>query len=961
MPAALQAFLQDVFKIRPEEAKRTGLAFVYLFAAIGAFIIGRITRTVLFLEIPDYKQLLPLAYIGTAIAVSSSMFIYARVERRLRRDYTNAVTLGLLIAVTLAFRFLLEAGAVVYWAFYFWVEIYGTFLVVQFWSFANEIFHSRQAKRLFAVIGGGGVLANVAIGLAISGTVKSLGTENLLYVISGCFAVSLLLVLALGRNSASELNAARAKAPASRGKGAAPAAATSIFATRHVQLVALVVVLTYLVSTLVDYQFQAIIGDSIPGKDERGAYLGQFFAYTGIIAGVIQFFFTSRILESFGLLVALILLPSAMLMGSVGLLTVPLISGLWAVAFTKGSENCLRYTVNDSTLQLLYLPLPAHLRGRAKATIDGILKPVSIGGAGLLMALLVGSLESLTGFSLGFKVDSYSLSWAVVGGLALWITALLGLRREYVKSLLQTLQRRRLNFAEASFSINDEQTIKTLETALTGGRIGEVLHALELVGSVSPKGRAALDAKVVELLHHESDDVQVAALAHLRRVGASLHAEDVAKLLDDNAGEVRASAVLTFAAIEKERSIGRAQKLLDDPDVRVRAAAVAAFIRYGGLDGVLASAEQLKKMLGSSDARERERAAWALGEIGVPTFYGPLMPLLEDPDERVRITAIEATGRLRNPELLVLVVQQLSRPQLAGPAVATIAAYGPAGLEVASRLLGDEAQAPEVRAQATKVLARLGDAGASELLTKHLRDASLKVRTAAVQSLATLVNHNPGIRVDARIILAALRDESKLYFELVTLEHDLDLGQAAPLLADAIAHRKKQATTRMLALLGLKYPTQTIDLVARNMQSAHAATRGNSVEVLDNMLAKDEKAVVVPVVDDLPPARLLQVGRELFGLERVSRAERLRGFLGGEDSWLRVCAATAVGDLGLKELAGEVRQMLSGEDSVGRETALCVLQKLRVDESLRESVEGLVGDPVGHVSRYARHVLRAMS
>ncbi|MEO1174132.1 MAG: hypothetical protein AAFX94_19100, partial [Myxococcota bacterium] len=273
MRGGLLAVLQNVFKIRPEEIRTTGLAFVYLFFAIGAFIIGRITRTVLFLEIPDYKQQLPLAYIGIAISVSAAMYLYSRVQGKLRRDRTNAITLLLLIAGTLSFRFALAGGGeTVLWAFYFWVEVFGTFLVVQFWTMTNEIFHSRQAKRLFAIIGGGGVLSNIFIGFFVSGSVRALGTENLLYIISACMAVSLVAVLALGQFARDALEAARDRAPPPKKavRGAAPIPRKKVFATRHVQLIALVVILTYIVSTLVDYQFQAIIGDAIPLQDARG-------------------------------------------------------------------------------------------------------------------------------------------------------------------------------------------------------------------------------------------------------------------------------------------------------------------------------------------------------------------------------------------------------------------------------------------------------------------------------------------------------------------------------------------------------------------------------------------------------------------------------------------------------------------------------------------------------------------
>lgn len=149
MGDSLKTLLQNLFNVRPEESKRTALAFLYLFCAIGAFIVGRIARTVLFLEIPDYREQLPLVYVLIAIAVSTTMLVYSRVERRLRRDLTNAITLVGLIAGTLVFRLALDRvdGDGALWAFYIWIEIVGAFLVIQFWTLTNEIFNSRQAKR----------------------------------------------------------------------------------------------------------------------------------------------------------------------------------------------------------------------------------------------------------------------------------------------------------------------------------------------------------------------------------------------------------------------------------------------------------------------------------------------------------------------------------------------------------------------------------------------------------------------------------------------------------------------------------------------------------------------------------------------------------------------------------------------------------------------------------------------
>lgn len=904
MRAQVAGLILDLFKVRPNEARRAGLAFVYLFAAIGAFIVGRIARTVLFLELPEFKQLLPFAYVGTAITVSLTMTLYSKVERVLRRDHTNAVTLVILTLVTISFRFfLVRWHTVAAWAFYFWVEMFGTFVVVQFWSLCGELFHAREAKRLFAFIGGGGVLANVAIGFAINGAVQHLGTENLLFLICGCFLVSLVMVVLIGRDAARELEATRGRKKANARDSKLPA-----LATKHVKLLALVVVVTYLVSTVVDYQFQAILGDSIPSKDERSAYLGGFFAVTGIISGIIQFVFTSRILEHFGLLVALTLLPSAMLTGSLGLGLAPLLPALMMVVFTKGSENCLRYTVNDSTLQLLYLPLPASVRGRAKTFIDGVLKPVSIGVAGLLLAVLVGSLKAVfPSMPTLPSLAPSTLAWGVAVLLVVWIGLLVRLRSAYVESLVQTLEQRRLDFTTASFEVKDESTLQTLALALKATRLADVLHAIELLMSVPAKARESLDREMAELLRNPRAEVRVAVLRLLARdadAGVAIsHSEAVLARLSDADPTVRAAAVLTLTAARRENASDDAAPLLGDPDSSVRASTIAGLIRYGGLDGVVRAAGDLKAMVASSDARERERAAWILGEVGVATFYQPLIPLLTDADSRVRRTAIEAAGKLVAPQLLSSIVSALAIPRLASTAVAAISRYGVTGLEVGTRVLADPTAPREARMRATRLLTHFPETRSVLALCDGLSTHDPALRTAVVRALVKLETQDASLVVDRAVIRRVLRDEAKRYIELLAVVRDLALDKASPLLADALEHRVRSTRDRMIGLVALIGRDPSVEAALRNIGHAKAAVRANAIEVLDNVLEKDDKQLVIPIVEDTSvDLKLDQLGAQ-FGVTRLTREDRLAGLLTSGDTWLVTCAALATADLNVTTLS----------------------------------------------------------
>ncbi len=970
---ALVAFFQGALKIKPTEFRRTALAFGYLFCIIGAFITSRIAKSGLFLEIPNYREQLPLTYIGISITVSLVMSLYSRVERRLRRDQTNTITLAAIIIITLGFRGLLSIGDgpglilqnakhEVYWGFFIWVEVLGTMLIVQFWSMIPEIFDSRQAKRLFAVIGGGGVLANIAFGGGVRSLVRLVGTENLLFLIAACLGCAAILVQALGRVARTELVSAKDRSPGKKRGQANPFASGKIFTTRHVQLIAVLVVLTYMVSTMVDYQFNVIVGSEIPLKDDRSAYFASFFFYTGIIAGIIQFTLTRRILERFGVLFALLLLPLFMLLGTATMISLAfgmtMLGRLGAAALTKGSENVLRYTINDSTLQLLYLPVPSHVRGRAKAVIDGVLKPLSVGVAGFLLALLVGNLERVAGVSLGFELSVIDFSWLVAVNLLIWAAVLFWLKREYVKSLMHTLRKRRLNFADAQFEISDEGTVRILEEALEGAgdNIGHIMHALELLPHVKGKARHTLNNQAVNLLLHPAVDVREAVLKYLRESGRGQHRE-IAELLSDASHRVRAAAVLAYCATLREDALESAEALLNDPDLRVQAATVAALIRYCGLDGVLACAHLLKSWLSSSEAEERRQAAWVLGEVGVQNFCQPLIPLLHDPAEPVRQQAVLAAGRLKHDNLIDPLIAQLERPRLAAGAAASLAAYGRDIEDTISALLNDHNRTTVLRTGACRILARLGDSHAAEILLAHIDGDDAQIRQAAGQALRSVVSRLPSFPIDNKIIDAAIHNEARRWFEHVALVADLNIASTGGLLYDALEHRQTMAQQQVLLLLGLKYPADTIDLVSRNIRSQQNNTRANAVELLDNLLDKAEKAFIIPMLEGGDNASILSKGIEVFQLRRTAREIRLRWILSSEDSWLQTCAAAEVAETRLESLLKPVKALLKSSDPICRETALSVLGTLLAGHELTEAVEPLTADPAPQVQRYARHIL----
>ncbi len=101
-----------------------------------------------------------------------------------------------------AFRFHADAIAVrgsAAWylpaAFYVWVNCFGVIAPVQAWSFANQLFDTRQARRLFGLIAVGGSLGSIGAGILARVLVRPIGgTVNMMLVLAGLILAAAVIV-----------------------------------------------------------------------------------------------------------------------------------------------------------------------------------------------------------------------------------------------------------------------------------------------------------------------------------------------------------------------------------------------------------------------------------------------------------------------------------------------------------------------------------------------------------------------------------------------------------------------------------------------------------------------------------------------------------------------------------------------------------------------------------------------
>jgi HEAT repeat protein len=701
--------------------------------------------------------------------------------------------------------------------------------------------------------------------------------------------------------------------------------------------------------TVVDFQFK-LAAASVLQQNDLAGYFGRFYGICGGIALAVQIWIMGRVLERYGILASLLPLPAGLALGSGFSAAMPN-PGLFVASLAKGSDTIFRYTINDASMQLLYVPVQPSVRGRAKAFIDGILKPMAIAATG---AVLLFYKES------GGK--GRPLTLAVLLLVALWVVLLLRARKEYVRSLVESLERRRLDLSATPLAATSEGTVRAVRAALKGDA-ATALHAIDLLQHVPS---VDFSAELRQLLRHDDARVRAAALEQLgeRRIEAAL--EEMRALLSDAAPEVRAAALGAVCAIEQEQGIATAQPFLHDPNVAaVRAAAAVALIRHAGLDGVLAAADPLKALLGAENPHDRAAAAEALGNIGVRGFYRPLVAFLRDRDPMVRRRAIAAAGKLRKVELIPPLVEQFKDRRTALEAASALASFGP-GIEPQLReVLVDEAADASCRRGVALVLQRLATKEAIDALVLALASGSAPVRKAAARSLSRVTRRRHGAVVDVRRIEAAIQAElGGARLALAALRR-LDVPALAPrrrprtsaeLLGLALLEERDHRVLQALLLLEVLLPQVRLDVVSENLRSESAAARGNAIEVLDHALPEPWKNLVLAALDEVKRRA------DLVPADPRPTPELVAALAAGESgAWVGACAvhwAQERRKVDLRALAPALRTAIRSSSPPLREAAARALFGTLPRDEARGLLAGLMTDPSPAVRRTAAELLK---
>ena len=390
--------LRRFVDIKKNEVEPALLFFALWFLLILVFQVLRPLKGGLFVEnLGAYWELYAkLTNIGVALL---AVTVFTALYNRLGSLRMVMTLCGFFIAALLAFAVVLVGGEapspVTNWLFYLFGDAWSTIWVTTFWAYLNEMTETEQSKRLYGMIGGGGVTGGLVGNLLVWQLVQPLGSSALLI---GCALTTGIVGLivwrtdVLARRPSAAIRrqavepSAQAKS-AERKKGEANPAfegAKLVMASKYLLSIVMIMFLYELVSQILDYQYKTA-AQSLEGAATTQAFLGQIGTIVGVVSVITQFFLVSFIIRNFGITVALLVLPLSMGIASGFYFAVPL---LWTGALLTISDNSFNYSINQTARETLFAPTSADAQYKARAFTNMFVQRMGKGAA-ILMALVL--------------------------------------------------------------------------------------------------------------------------------------------------------------------------------------------------------------------------------------------------------------------------------------------------------------------------------------------------------------------------------------------------------------------------------------------------------------------------------------------------------------------------------------------------------------------------------------------
>jgi len=728
---------------------------------------------------------------------------------------------------------------------------YEVLLAMFFWNLANDMFNTRQSKRLFPLITAGGVIGQILSSFATPFLARWLMLDNLLFIYLGTTLCGAVVVASMGRRFPTLFH----KDPAGGKKGKKRSMADQfkdvLPLIKKSVLIKVLVLLTFVANVLIpimNYQFNYALDEQFATESGLIEFFGYFRGVLNIVS-LILLLFVKRLYSRWGLPVALMFHPfNYVIIFTSFLLRFDIFTAIYA----RFSSNVLRTTVNIPSMAILNGLFPAAYRSMVRPFLRGTIVRVALfmGHGMILLSTNLFHPKYLSLVALPFALT--------------WVGTTFFLKRKYSQILLDLITEDMIDLKsmkETDIShLFNEPKIKAHLTRAFAAAEGEkcLWHAQLLKLLKLPD----LDLKIIAALETQSDEKTRIGLVQLLSPEAGQTAVDAFSRMAPTAGPDLMTAMIRCAnkqAPGTGRAFNQQVMHLNWPS-EVKAYAAAGLYKadmgeYGAI---------ISGWLESADGEQQKAGIIAAGQTGAINFASQLDSLLDQPEQAAFIPLIiRGLRRMEVSDLNHKVARYLEHEDTAVRLEA-----------VKSWTIGDDVDLDQM-------LHIIGNA--SEDVHKAAHDAIVGADYQNVQLLlealssprrtkrAGILGILESMDIKDLDVVRFARSRTQQAYENLAAAESLDLlpsGKITTLLHDHLKQKARVDVEIVIKVLAAHDLTGRIRILTRSLFYADKRQLDNSLEALDSLLPQAVFQPLLPLLENATatqPSR--QIARKFFKIQ----------------------------------------------------------------------------------------------
>jgi ATP/ADP translocase len=891
---------------------------LFLWSALLLFLIRN--STILFNNFAETAFLkrygveyLPIVYVVNSISTFFIMGLFSGLMGRLPGSRLLTYMLLVFGGSVAGLRFVIPLGFDLLYPVLFVLKAqYEILLALVFWNLANDLFNTRQSKRLFPLITAGGVLGGVIGSFATPFLARALSLDNLMLAYLVIALIGAMVVKRMGtRFPTLLLSEKKAKKKGSQ---------TSIIdeikkvlplikESKLLKILIMITLMPNVVIPILNYQFNFAIDQTFATEGGMLTFFGYFRGVLNIISLIILLF-VGRIYSRWGLPVALMFHPFNYVLAFIAFL---LRFDLFSAMYARISTNVLRTTINNPARAVLMGLFPQSSRRVILPFLRGTVVRIGIlAGSGFIM------------ISEGFVHPRY-LSLVAVLFAGVWMAASIILKRGYSTILSDLISRDMLDLKsmeeeDVGHVFKDKKIQSQLANTFLSARGDDSLWYAHLLQSVQVEN---LDTHILSVLNKQDEKTTIGLLPMLSPDAGKEAIQVLKELRNPEKPDLMVAIIQAATRLAPEISAGFNTEVY----VTSRYPEVKAYAVIGLYNQAPHKHKQMiDSWLGSDDESERKAGIIAAGGSGDGSYIPRLKEMLvTERDGSLLPFVFKSLHHLGATDLDALVLPYLSHP-LESVRLAALEAFEINDDETLRKIISLMGDSSEQVYQLAKDKIDTAPYENGRLLVESLSIPHRKVREGIFNLLESLNIKD----LDAFRFARSQIEGSYLYLAEAESLQILPEGPIRDLLKDHLDQKRLLQMENTLRVLAVQDRSGQMRIIYRGIFSADARQRANSLEALDDLIDASLSKIMIPLLEDSPPSQRLAVGRRNFQLpDFYSDTTALYSHLLDEKDWVTVTLALYMAeDIGMERVDREtVLNLTRSENTHIRQMAQCVMDQ----------------------------------